>query len=349
MNNKDNNVIIKEVKITANAQKLKDLENQMKFLEDNLLSLESKVNKSKEYNLKTNEEIYKLNEINTKLLNGINKNIKTKVEESFLDELKTLGLDKIPLLEKDNEELKNDLEKIKIENIELKKQIEVKNNINKECDLKYENLKNEYIALKELYEDLLHEKEKKEFIIEEKDIIIKNQKEEIDDVKSIIGRLTEVRVVLNKYFSAYFENFTPNERNVINDFKNSLENKGVMPEETGFVKYNNSNIYDYKENNVQNSLKNSNAIIQNKNNIVNNINDNNNSINKNSYEFYDNVNLNKISNNVVNTNNHNSYLNKNTNKNYDNNKNINNAYSKEKSNMYNVDDDFWYERNKKNN
>ncbi len=43
-----------------------------------------------------------------------------------------------------------------------------------------------------------------------KDDTIKQLKNEMDDMRNVIGKLTEVRVILNKYFSVNFENFTYN-------------------------------------------------------------------------------------------------------------------------------------------
>lgn len=40
-----------------------------------------------------------------------------------------------------------------------------------------------------------------------KDEVIQKQSDEISDMRSVIGKLTEVRVILNKYFSINFENF----------------------------------------------------------------------------------------------------------------------------------------------
>ena len=41
-----------------------------------------------------------------------------------------------------------------------------------------------------------------------KDNSIKNYKKEIEEMRNVIGKLTEVLVILNKYFSINFENFT---------------------------------------------------------------------------------------------------------------------------------------------
>ena len=41
-----------------------------------------------------------------------------------------------------------------------------------------------------------------------KDEFTKHLTNEIDEMRNVIGKLTEVRVILNKYFAINFENFT---------------------------------------------------------------------------------------------------------------------------------------------
>ncbi len=43
---------------------------------------------------------------------------------------------------------------------------------------------------------------------EKKDEKIKQLENELSDMKNVISKLTEIRVILNKYFSSHFENFT---------------------------------------------------------------------------------------------------------------------------------------------
>ena len=72
----------------------------------------------------------------------------------------------------------------------------------------YSDVKNEYEYLKESYDDLVRENSDLRKENENKNQKIQNLENEVDDLKNVIGKLTEVRVILNKYFSSHFENFT---------------------------------------------------------------------------------------------------------------------------------------------
>jgi hypothetical protein len=41
-----------------------------------------------------------------------------------------------------------------------------------------------------------------------KDEQISNLDTELNEMRNVLGKLTEIRVILNKYFSSHFENFT---------------------------------------------------------------------------------------------------------------------------------------------
>ena len=42
----------------------------------------------------------------------------------------------------------------------------------------------------------------------------------MNELRGVIGKLTEVRVILNKYFSSHFENFTAQEKEIIASVNN---------------------------------------------------------------------------------------------------------------------------------
>jgi hypothetical protein len=51
-------------------------------------------------------------------------------------------------------------------------------------------------------------------------------------MKNVISKLTEIRVILNKYFSSHFENFTPQEKKIIQEVEggNIPNKKKIMNE-----------------------------------------------------------------------------------------------------------------------
>jgi uncharacterized coiled-coil DUF342 family protein len=83
-------------------------------------------------------------------------------------------------------------------------------NYNKIKNLESNNdeLKNELQFMKEGYEEVVKENSELRSSVIKKDEKIKNLEDELTDMKNVIGKLTEIRVILNKYFSSHFENFT---------------------------------------------------------------------------------------------------------------------------------------------
>ncbi len=62
--------------------------------------------------------------------------------------------------------------------------------------------------MKEGYEEVVKENSELRNSLISKDDKIKKLEDELSDMKNVIGKLTEIRVILNKYFSSHFENFT---------------------------------------------------------------------------------------------------------------------------------------------
>ncbi len=46
------------------------------------------------------------------------------------------------------------------------------------------------------------------------------REKKINELRGVIGKLTEVRVILNKYFSSHFENFSAQEKEIIASVNN---------------------------------------------------------------------------------------------------------------------------------
>lgn len=102
--------------------------------------------------------------------------------------------------EQQNYEFSNLISELDYHNYEL--------SVNKrDLEERYGDLKNDYDYLKESYDDLVKENEIVKTESSIKDEKIASLHDELADVKNVIGKLTEVRVILNKYFSSYFENF----------------------------------------------------------------------------------------------------------------------------------------------
>lgn len=322
-------------KLSSNAQKLKDLEDQMLNLEKILESMESKLFSSGKEKERMKDEIEKLNKNNETLRVELDAKLSTKVKVAFTKEF-DVATKKIVDLEEENEKLRKQIAELESTNSNLNVRIKLQDaaindykdeliRVNKNCE-----------GYREAYEETIRENDQYKSINEQSNKTINSLKIELDEIKMVIGRLTEVRVILNKYFSSYFENFTPNEKMIINDVKTQLNQSRVEPEETGFILNNNA-------------MKRSSINLQNT------------SANNQSRELnydYDNVAINKLANKKLDdtlTKNNNSKIKKNDvadvktpENNEANGPNLTSTKrgitnNNKNSVSYNPDDDFWYE------
>ncbi len=129
--------------------------------------------------------------------------------------------------------------------------------------------------------------------IEEQNDFINEQFIKVKELKGIVGKLTEVRAILNKYFNIHFDQFTDQEKLIIkrindcqipgNDQYNISRNKlmdtnsyklGFLNDEYGdnFTKRTEKNFNMDKTNN--NNYSNSNNLYSNTNNMYSNTNKN---------------------------------------------------------------------------
>ena len=56
--------------------------------------------------------------------------------------------------------------------------------------------------------------------IQQRNNEIGEKRKKINELRAVIGKLTEVRVILNKYFSSHFEHFTAQEKEIIKSVNN---------------------------------------------------------------------------------------------------------------------------------
>lgn len=133
--------------------------------------------------------------------------MKKRVKSVFLNEFDKASRE-IVRLETEKGELIRAKNELNLLINELENQNEKELDENRNLNEKYQNLTNEYFFLKESYEEIMKENIEMRTEIEKKDIRINTLTTELDEIKNVIGKLTEVRVILNKYFSSFFENFT---------------------------------------------------------------------------------------------------------------------------------------------
>ena len=144
--------------------------------------------------------------------------LKTRVTNKFLEIFDEIE-ERVYESRIKREELEN--KKYDLENVikELEKiflRMMKKKKINEDIDL----MKSEIDFTKTQYEQLTNENMKLRKELKQKTNLIGQLENKLNQLKKLIGKLTEVRVILNKYFSSHFENFTQQEREIIQDMQN---------------------------------------------------------------------------------------------------------------------------------
>ena len=119
-------------------------------------------------------------------------------------------------------------------------------------------MKSEIEFLSKNYDDISKENIKLTKELSQKNEVIGNLNNKLNQLKAVIGKLTEVRVILNKYFSSHFENFTQQERELIQEMQNyrALNNEPKYKEAMNdLLNSNEYGILDKKKNNSKHSSK----------------------------------------------------------------------------------------------
>lgn len=205
-------------KLSQNALKMKELEFQMSQIEKKIESIKLESNKTRINEKVTKAEIEKLYQQTLKLYEEYNKKLKLRVNEKFVE-----TFDEIAQRIYDSNIRREQLEDKKYELVTLIKELEQISKDEEERDKKMDEdidyLKSEYEFLRKNYDDITKENIEINKQITEKNAIVGKHEEKLLELKAVIGKLTEVRVILNKYFSSHFENFTQGEKKIIDDVK----------------------------------------------------------------------------------------------------------------------------------
>ena len=99
----------------------------------------------------------------------------------------------------------------------------------------YDELANQFSLLKESFNDTANENERLNKKVEERNLKSKTLDVEIEDMNQVIAKLTESRLILNRYFTNHYENFTEEEKKLISEIEgNTLpgyyNNNPVVPD-----------------------------------------------------------------------------------------------------------------------
>jgi chromosome segregation ATPase len=198
---------INEPKLSQNAQKLKDLEDKMAFLESSISEMKTEFSNNKNEKAQIKEEINSIHSQTKEINDEFKTNLSTRITKTFQKEFDLASRKVI-----EHEDARIKAEDQNYEYGRLIDELDDQNyqsmvNIRK-LEEQLGDLKSEYEFLKESYDEAVKDNSQLREDNIKKDEKITSLSNELEDVKNVIGKLTEVRVILNKYFSSYFENFT---------------------------------------------------------------------------------------------------------------------------------------------
>ena len=163
-----------------------------------------------------------------------NKLITDKIKNQFRTEL-TDGENRIQENEQICEELSKEIEDLYIKINELDLEANKKIVTYRLKKREYEDLLHQFTLLKESFNDASNENQRLKKTLEKRNLQTKTLDAEIEDLKQVIAKLTDARIILNRYFSIHYENFTDEEKKLIaeiegNTFPGYYNNNPVVPD-----------------------------------------------------------------------------------------------------------------------
>ena len=163
-----------------------------------------------------------------------NKLITDKIKNQFRTEL-TDGENRIQENEQICEELSKEIEDLYIKINELDLEANKKIVTYRLKKREYEDLLHQFTLLKESFNDASNENQRLKKTLEKRNLQTKTLDSEIEDLKQVIAKLTDARIILNRYFSIHYENFTDEEKKLIaeiegNTFPGYYNNNPVVPD-----------------------------------------------------------------------------------------------------------------------
>jgi chromosome segregation ATPase len=167
-------------------------------------------------------------------LNESNKLIVDKIKNQFQNELSD-GERRIQENEQVCEDLSREIQDLYIKISELDSEANQKIVTYRLKKREYEDLTHQFNLLKESFNDASNENDRLKKHLEKRNLQTASLDSEIEDLKQVIAKLTDARLILNRYFSIHYENFTEEEKKLIaeiegNTFPGYYNNNPVVPD-----------------------------------------------------------------------------------------------------------------------
>lgn len=205
-------------KMSKNAQKMRELEARMDDIETRIENIKVINSKNRIDDKASQKDIDDLYQQISQITMELEKSLKTKVNEKFIETFDDMGKQvyesdlKVQRLKDKKYELTTLLSEM--QNIEMQED-ERDEKLNEE----FEELKSEYEYINKNYDHISKENLSLGKELDEKNNAINLLLSKLQELKDIMGKLTEVKVMLNKYFSSHFQNFSQKEKDLIESVK----------------------------------------------------------------------------------------------------------------------------------
>ena len=220
--------------LQKNTMRLSEFEKNIQELNTITSNVKSKVDGEKEEIEGLKTDIINIKNDSELKLSESNKLIIDKIKNKFQSELSD-GEARIQENEQICEELSKEIQDLYIKINELDGNANKKIVTYRLKKREYEDLLHQYNLLKESFNDTSNENERLKKTLEQRKLKTSTLDTEIEDMKQVIAKLTDARIILNRYFSVHYENFTEEEKKLIaeiegNTFPGYYNNNPVVPD-----------------------------------------------------------------------------------------------------------------------
>ncbi len=220
--------------LQKNTLRLGEFEKNIQDLTNITSNIKSKVDVEIEEIAGLKTDIINIKNDSELKLSESNQLIKSKIKNQFQNELNE-GEARIQENEQACEELSREIQDLYIKIGELDGEANKKIVTYRLKKREYEDLSHQFDLLKESFNDTSNENERLKKLLEKRNLETATLDSEIEDLKQVIAKLTDARIILNRYFSIHYENFTEEEKKLIaeiegNTFPGYYNNNPVVPE-----------------------------------------------------------------------------------------------------------------------
>ena len=223
-----------ENQLQKNTLKLSEFEKNIQELNSITNNVKSKVDGEVEEIVGLKTDLLNIKNDSDLKLAESNQQITSKIKEQFQSEL-SQGEAQIQQNEQISEELSKEIENLYIKISEYDTRANQKIVAYRAKKREYDELFHQFTILKESFNDTANENSRLNKVLDERNLKTKALDVEIEDMNQVIAKLTESRLILNRYFTNHYENFTDEEKKLISSIEgNTLpgyyNNNPVVPE-----------------------------------------------------------------------------------------------------------------------